>query len=148
MEVLTHEDKCFIPSYLLLFTCYLLLIQQALPIAQLSPWIFKDFLARQENAENSFNEWFDFIYLGLQSHQPQPTLFGKVLTDEELNQLTMPTLFLTGENEIIYSVTKTINRLRTVAPNLAIKVIPNAGHDLTFAQPQLVNLAILDFLKL
>ena len=25
-----NEDKCFIPSYLLLFTCYFLLIQQAL----------------------------------------------------------------------------------------------------------------------
>jgi len=115
---------------------------------QLTRWIFKDFLAREENAEESFNEWFDFIYLGLRTHKTQPTLFAKVLTDEELQQLTMPTLFLTGENEILYSVSKTINRLRTVAPNIAIKVIQNAGHDLTFAQPQQVNLAIIDFLKL
>ena len=113
---------------------------------RLTRWIFKDFLERHDNTEEQFREWFDFIYLGLKSHKPQPTVFANVLTDEALQQLTMPTLFLTGENEIIYSVPKTLKRLRTVAPNIAIKVIPNAGHDLTFAQPQAVNHAILDFL--
>ena len=46
---------------------------------QLTRWIFKDFLAIHENAEERFNEWFDFIYLGLLSHKPQPTVFAKVL---------------------------------------------------------------------
>ncbi len=114
---------------------------------QLTRWIFNDFLANDRHGEQRFREWFDFIYLGLRSHKPQPTVFANVLTDEALQQLTMPALFLTGENEILYSVPKTLKRLRTVVPNMVIQVIPNAGHDLTFAQPQAVNRAMLDFLN-
>lgn len=114
---------------------------------RLTQWMFKDFLANCDKGQEKFNEWFDFIYLGLQSHKPQPIVFAKVLTDEELKRLTMPILFLTGENEIVYSVPQTIKRLRTVAPDIEIQVIENAGHDLPLAQPQQVNLAILNFLK-
>ncbi|MDJ0706297.1 MAG: alpha/beta hydrolase [Leptolyngbyaceae cyanobacterium MO_188.B28] len=113
----------------------------------LTRWMFKDFLANPELGEDAFNAWFDFIYLGLQSHRPQPIMFAKVLTNEELKALPNPTLFLTGENEIIYSVPKTLKRLRTIAPNIVIKVIEQAGHDLPLAQPQQVNHAILDFLQ-
>ena len=83
----------------------------------------------------------------LAEHTGQPIVFAKVLTDAELSSLNVPTLFLTGENEIIYSVKKTIGRIQTVAPNIQTKVIKNAGHDLPMAQPQQVNDAILDFLS-
>ncbi|MGK7874743.1 MAG: alpha/beta fold hydrolase [Xenococcaceae cyanobacterium] len=109
-------------------------------------WMFDDFFLINEKGEEKFDEWFEFLYLGLRSHKPQPILFAKVFTDTELNKLQMSTLFLTGENEIIYSVKKTIERIRNVAPGIQIKVIKNAGHDLPFAQPQKVNRAILDFL--
>ena len=113
----------------------------------LTRWMFKDFLANPDLGEDAFNTWFDFIYLGLQSHQPQPIVFAKVLTDQDLQAFPRPTLFLTGENEIIYAVPKTLERLRTVAPNIVIKVIEQAGHDLPLAQPQQVNHAILEFLQ-
>ena len=114
---------------------------------RLTRWMFKDFLNIHEAGEQKFDEWFEFIYLGIQSYKPQPIVFAKVLTNEALQKLTIPTLFLTGENEIIYSVPKTIKRLQTMAPNIKIKVIQDAGHDLPLAQPKQVNLAILDFLK-
>ncbi len=114
---------------------------------RLTRWMFKDFLATHNQGEQKFDDWFEFIYLGIKSHKAQPIVFAKVLTDNELTQLRMPTLFLTGENEIIYSVPKTIKRLRAVAPKIEIKVIKNAGHDLPLAQPQQVNRAILDFLN-
>ncbi|NET03454.1 MAG: alpha/beta hydrolase [Merismopedia sp. SIO2A8] len=110
-------------------------------------WMFEDFLELHENGETEFDEWFNFLYLGMQCHKRQPVVFTKVLTDEELSRLQMPTLFLVGENEIIYSVEKTIARLQKVAPNIQIKVIKNAGHDLPMVQPQKVNLAMLDFLE-
>lgn len=114
---------------------------------RLTRWMFKDFLAIHNQGEQKFDDWFEFIYLGIQSYKPRPIVFSKVLTDNELTQLKMPTLFLTGENEIIYSVPSTIKRLQAVAPNIEIKVIKNAGHDLPFAQPKQVNQAILDFLN-
>ena len=63
------------------------------------------------------------------------TVFTKVLTDEELNKLQMPTLFLVGENEIIYSARKAVERVQKAAPNIQTSVIKSAGHDLPFAQP-------------
>lgn len=113
---------------------------------RLTKWMFKDFLAIHEQSQQKFDEWFEFIYLGIQTYKPQPIVFAKVLTDEELRQLTLPTLFLTGENEIIYSVSKTVRRLRILIPNIEIRVIKNAGHDLPLAQPQQTNQAMLDFL--
>ena len=109
--------------------------------------MFKDFLATHPNSEQKFDDWFEFIYLGIKSHKAQPIVFAKVLTDNELMQLTMPILFVTGENEIVYSVSKTLKRLRTVAPNIEVNVIKNAGHDLPLAQPEQVNQAILNFLN-
>jgi len=114
---------------------------------RLTRQMFQDFIAMHENGKEKFDEWFDFLYLGIQSYKVQPIVFARLLTDEELRQLTLPTLFLTGENEIIYSVADAIQRLREVAPHIQTKTIANAGHDLPIAQPQAVNLAILDFLQ-
>lgn len=88
------------------------LFQQKFLLKRLTRWIFDDFLNLSENSEQEFEEWFEFLYLGVQSRKPQPIVFGKVLTDAELKQLQQtPTLFLTGENEIVYSVKKSMERL-------------------------------------
>jgi len=57
------------------------------------------------------------------------------------------TLYLVGENENLYSAQKAVQRLNQVAPQIKIETIPNAGHDLTFLQAEMVNRKILDFLK-
>ena len=49
--------------------------------------------------------------------------------------------------EKIYSAQKAIQRLRKVAPNIETEVIPNAGHDLTIVQAEMVNTKVLKFLK-
>ncbi|NEO87000.1 MAG: alpha/beta hydrolase [Spirulina sp. SIO3F2] len=112
----------------------------------LTRWMFTDFLNSSNQGEAAFNAWFNFIYLGLQNHQAPPIVFAKILSDEQLIQLTMPTLFLTGEHEIVFSVDRVIRRLQTVAPQIQTQVIANSGHDLPLAHPQTVNQAILTFL--
>lgn len=69
-----------------------------------------------------------------------------VLTDEEWMGLQPPTLFLAGENEVIYSAGKAVRRLNRVAPQVSAEIIAGAGHDLTFSQAALVNQTILRFL--
>jgi len=59
----------------------------------------------------------------------------------------VPTLFLVGENEKIYSAKKAVQRLNEVAPQIETEVIPNAGHDLTIVQAEMVNRKVLEFLK-
>ena len=109
-------------------------------------WMFKDLLKTGSEGREIFEEWFEFFYLGLCSHKSQSLVWATVLSDAELNQLNMPTLFLVGENEIIYAPQKVVARLQAVAPGIQTCVIANAGHDLPIAQPQQTNRAILDFL--
>jgi len=59
----------------------------------------------------------------------------------------VPALYLVGEHEKIYSAQKAIQRLRKVAPNIKAVVIPNAGHDLTIVQAEMVNTKVLEFLR-
>ncbi|MEM8638986.1 MAG: alpha/beta hydrolase [Cyanobacteria bacterium P01_G01_bin.54] len=112
----------------------------------LTRWMFTDFLNSPHQGEAAFKAWFDFIDLGLQSYQSPPIVFAKILKDEQLAQLTMPTLFLTGENEIVFSVERVVRRLQSVAPQIQLQIIHNTGHDLPLAHPQVVNQAILAFL--
>ncbi len=59
----------------------------------------------------------------------------------------MPALYLVGENEKIYSAQEAVQRLNKVAPHIKTEVIPNAGHDLTIVQAEMVNRKVLEFLK-
>jgi pimeloyl-ACP methyl ester carboxylesterase len=69
-----------------------------------------------------------------------------VLDDRTLGGWKVPTLFLTGENEKIYSARKAIQRLERVAPQIKTGVVPGAGHDLWVVQAEAVTRAMLDFL--
>lgn len=69
-----------------------------------------------------------------------------VLDDRAWRRWSVPGLFLVGEHEKIYSPTAAVRRLQRVAPQVRTRIIPGAGHDLTFVQPDLVDRAVLDFL--
>jgi pimeloyl-ACP methyl ester carboxylesterase len=69
-----------------------------------------------------------------------------VADDETLRNLGVPTLFIIGEREKIYSCQQALERLKRVAPDVATTVIPGAGHDMTWFKPDLVNRKILGFL--
>jgi pimeloyl-ACP methyl ester carboxylesterase len=64
-----------------------------------------------------------------------------------LQSISVPALFLVGENEKLYSARKAIHRLNRVAPQIQTEIILNAGHDLTIVQAELVNRKVLEFLK-
>jgi pimeloyl-ACP methyl ester carboxylesterase len=70
-----------------------------------------------------------------------------VLDRQAWRRWSVPGLFLVGEHEKIYSPTSAVKRLRRVAPQVRTRIIPGAGHDLTFVQPELVDRAVLDFLE-
>jgi pimeloyl-ACP methyl ester carboxylesterase len=76
---------------------------------------------------------------------PRP-VWPTVLDDEAWRRWSVPGLFVVGENEKIYSARAAVRRLQRVAPRMRTRIIPGAGHDLTFVQPDLVARAVLDFL--
>ena len=61
--------------------------------------------------------------------------------------MRMPVLFLVGENEKTFPPYKAIRRLNEVAPQIETEIIPQAGHDLNFAQADLVSQKVLEFLQ-
>ncbi|MBS1250999.1 MAG: Carboxylesterase YbfK [Anaerolineales bacterium] len=86
-------------------------------------------------------------YLAARSFKSRPMVNPTVLTDAELRSIGVPALFLVGENEKIYSAQEAVERLNEVAPQIETDIIPDAGHDLTLVQADLVNRIVLAFLK-
>src|ERR1022692_4380368 len=84
-----------------------------------------------------------FPYTTLFRSPPMPP----VLTDTEWRSLRPATLFLAGEDEVIYSAEKAVRRLKRVAPQVTAQIIPGAGHDMTCAQTATITERILRFLK-
>jgi pimeloyl-ACP methyl ester carboxylesterase len=107
-------------------------------------WIFAD-MARTDP------QWIDStieeLTLNMRSVQRHKAPMPPVLTDAEWGSLRTPTLFLAGENEVIYSAEAAVRRLKRVAPLVTAQIVPGAGHDLTFAQTATVNERTLRFLK-
>ncbi len=75
-----------------------------------------------------------------------PPVPATVLPDQALGDLKVPSLYLIGENEKVYSARKALERLNRVAPQIKTSLIPMAGHDLWIVQAELVTSTILDFL--
>lgn len=108
-------------------------------------WIFND-LAQQnaQMVEGIIDEMIITMRCFKPANSAQMPL--TVLKDEELRNIKVPTLFLVGENEVLYSAQKAVQRLNEVAPQLGTEVIPKAGHDLTVVQAAMVNQKALEFL--
>ena len=58
-----------------------------------------------------------------------------------------PDEFVVGENEKINSAQEAVQRIKNIAPIIKTEIIPDAGHGLIFAQPELVNKVTVEFLK-
>ena len=67
-------------------------------------------------------------------------------TDDELRQISAPTLLLWGEHEAAYNVEKATRRATRLIPNVCVEVILNAGHAVSDDQPAIVNSRIIEFL--
>jgi pimeloyl-ACP methyl ester carboxylesterase/TM2 domain-containing membrane protein YozV len=110
-------------------------------------WLLTDW----ENSENAkrrlLEDWMESIYLGSRCFKPKMLVSPTVLTDQELQSLKVPALYLVGENEKIYSAHAALERLERVAPQIETKLIPDAGHDLTVVQAEMVNEIVQEFLK-
>jgi pimeloyl-ACP methyl ester carboxylesterase len=58
-----------------------------------------------------------------------------------------PTLLLIGEQEVIYEPRAAMERAARCIPHIEAEIIPNAGHALSFDQPESVDTRVLRFLK-
>ncbi|MEE4311419.1 MAG: alpha/beta hydrolase [candidate division KSB1 bacterium] len=110
-------------------------------------WAFKDLAAKDDAAsQTAIDDLMNDAILAIKSFKFKMPIHPTVLSDHELESISIPTLFLVGENEVIYSAGDAIARLNLVAPQIKTEIIPNAGHDLTVVQSELVNTKVIEFL--
>jgi pimeloyl-ACP methyl ester carboxylesterase len=64
-----------------------------------------------------------------------PPLF----TDEELQSLTLPVLFLAGEKDALLNTPKTAERLQKLVPDLTVNILKEDGHAVINMAPQVVS---------
>ena len=111
-------------------------------------WIFEDAgKSRNERIRKEMRESVEEILLGMDCYQRKYELPPSVITDLELSSIHVPTQIIIGEHENVYSAKKAVDRLRRVAPQIKVALVPNAGHDLLLSQTELVNEIILEFLN-
>lgn len=70
-----------------------------------------------------------------------------VFKDEELRRVSVPTLLLIGDREIIYDPRAAVERATRLIPRIKAEIIPKAGHFVSFDQPESVDARILAFLR-
>lgn len=109
--------------------------------------VLEDLVNKDQAGRELAEELVDQMYLAQRCFKPKMLPSPMVLTDEKLQNLNMPVLYLVGENEKIYSPEEAIQRLSRVAPQIKVDLIPNTGHDLSVVQAEMVNRIVLDFLN-
>jgi pimeloyl-ACP methyl ester carboxylesterase len=111
-------------------------------------WALGDAAAGTEEHRRLAEEAADNAWVGIRCFKPKQMVAPVVLSDDQLRDLAPPTLFLVGENEVIYSGAgaDAVARLNRVAPHIITEIIPDCGHDLTLVRADFVNRRVLEFL--
>ncbi len=110
-------------------------------------WIMEDWAKKNEANRLFMEDWIESIYLGARCFKPKMLVSPTVLTDNDWKDLKVPALYMVGENEKIYSAMEALDLLNRVAPHVKTELIPDAGHDLSVVQTDLVNNVIIKFFK-
>ena len=112
-------------------------------------------------AVNSFFRWLgftdrayanllDMVYLGLR-HFRMPIETARVMpavvSDDALRTMTVPTLLLIGEHEVISNPARALERARRLLPEFEGELVPECRHDMVSSQRDVVDARVLDFLK-
>lgn len=108
-------------------------------------WLLEDLSKSGKEGKAILEEHIDAAYLAAHSFRSKRLVDPTVLSDDELRGIRAPTLFMVGENEKIYSAKEAIERLKKLAPQIETALIPNAGHDLTIVQTEMVDQKVLEF---
>ncbi|WP_445491816.1 alpha/beta fold hydrolase [Niallia sp. 03133] len=77
---------------------------------------------------------------------PRMKVVPTVFSVKELQNLSVETLLLVGEYEVIYNPRKMVEKAKHLWPNLTYEIVQESGHGLSFEQPEIINEAVMSFL--
>ncbi|MFP2996854.1 alpha/beta hydrolase [Spongiivirga sp. MCCC 1A20706] len=110
-------------------------------------WERKCLVKQGEKGRAKADHMIEELVLAGKCFKKRKTVIPTILSDDDLQKLKIPLLYLIGEKEVLYNANKVVKRLNTIAPQIRTVIIPNASHDITHSQATLVNKIILDFLQ-
>jgi len=96
---------------------------------------------------NPFDQFVDTIYTASRCYQSSLPVTPPVLTDQQLQSITPPTLFLVGDNEKVYSAPQAVKRMNQHVPCIETAIIKHCAHDLPMTQSRIVNRKIIRFME-
>ncbi|WP_435625267.1 alpha/beta fold hydrolase [Flagellimonas sp.] len=108
-------------------------------------WSYDNVVKCSEETRKVIDEMIEELLLCNASFERKKFVPPTVLKKDDWENLQIPTLFIVGENEYIYSAKKAIRHLNTVKPELKTIMIPNTGHGLMILETERINKEILDF---
>ena len=107
-------------------------------------WFFKDYINKdKKTALEAIDNLYKISKLFKHKRMPDPTL----LTDEELKNISVPALYIIGENEKVYSAQKALKRIHNIAPQINTVLVPGSGHDMLAVEPDFIMEKIMKFLR-
>jgi len=92
----------------------------------------------------------ELTYLGLKHFRMPPEtlrVVPTVFSDGQLRAMRVPTLLLTGEDEVICDPAEALARARKLLPDIQGELVSRCRHDMCFSQHRIVDARVLDFLK-
>lgn len=110
-------------------------------------WMYTDAVKKNEECKKYVDEMITEELLARKCFKKRKFVNPTVLTDKDWQTIKVPTLFLIGENEVIYSAEKVIRYLKDLNPNIQTAIVSGAGHDLPIVKPEWVINEVLKFLK-
>ena len=110
-------------------------------------WLFQDTAKKDEHSQSVVKSVYEDMRLAGKCFKPKAIVNPTAIKESEILNFQAPTLFLVGENEKTFSPQKAVQRLNKIAPQIKTEIIPQAGHDLNFAQTNLINQKVLEFIE-
>ena len=128
------------------FSWPVLALLRLLPYLPFKPNPLKSFFSKGFQPNELFTGQFASGVQHFRYPAPKESIFTNVFGEDELSSIGSPTLFIVGENEVIYDPVAAIEKVDRLIPDVETKLVPNAGHLVSMEQPALVNEHIVRFL--
>jgi pimeloyl-ACP methyl ester carboxylesterase len=114
----------------------------------LTNWMCQDLAKKgDELSKQMLEHWMNDALMAMKCFTFRMPITPTVLSDNELQSINIPVLFLVGEHEVLYPADQAVRRINAMAPSIVTEIVPNASHDLTISQTQIVNSKTISFLR-
>jgi 3-oxoadipate enol-lactonase len=104
-------------------------------------------MAREQTAKEFLYREIDGLSSGLDKEAFRAKLLAaRTLPAEELKRVTVPVLFISGTEDVVFPPPAAA-ALARIVPGAKLESVPEAGHSVYFERPEIFNRLVSDFFK-